>query len=174
LGLGLGILAVIVGQVVALAYHWLHVKKGAFGPATEGVQKSGPPPHDFGRSLVEHLSQPEGFVMLGGYLVGTWMMRWMPPTYYDFEGGIDWGAVALQLLLQDVIQFAMHLGEHKVTIEHAQKRLAQHAASARRRRRPSRDTRRLHEDDDGRRTTHTPTQPNRPQSSHPCPLAPSY
>ena len=63
---------------------------------------------------MEHLSQPEGFVLLGAYLVGTWMMRLMPPSYYSFEGGIDWTAVALQLVLQDGIQFAMHLLEHKI------------------------------------------------------------
>jgi len=96
-----------------LAYHWLHVQRQAFGPVS-GVQRSGPAPHAFWHAMVEHLSQPEGFVMLGLYLAGTWMLRLMPASYYEFEGGIDWRAVAAQLLLQDVIQFAMHLGEHKV------------------------------------------------------------
>jgi lathosterol oxidase len=113
LGLTLGILAVVVGQIFMLGYHWLHVKANAFGTATS-VQKAGPEPHDFWRAALEHLSQPEGFVMLGLYLCGTWMLRLMPASYYSFEGGIDWVAVAAQLLLQDAVQFAMHLGEHKV------------------------------------------------------------
>ena len=100
LGLSLGIGAVIVGQVFLLVYHWLHVKGRCFGPVV-GVQKAGPAPHDFLRAMREHLSQPEGFVMLGGYLCGTWMLRLMPVSYYSFEGGIDWAAVAMQLLLQD-------------------------------------------------------------------------
>lgn len=113
LGLSLGILAVIVGQLIVLAYHWLHVRLQAFGPIAP-VQKSGPEPHDFFPSMLEHLSQPEGFVLLGGYLCGTWMFRLMPPSYYSFAGGVDWAAVATQLLLQDGLQMLMHLGEHKV------------------------------------------------------------
>jgi len=97
----------------ACRYHWLHARRRVFGEA-RAVQKAGPEPHDFWKSALEHLSQPEGFVMLGGYLVGTWMLGWMPASYYRFEGGIDWGAVATQLLVQDAVQFAMHLGEHKI------------------------------------------------------------
>ena len=48
------------------------------------------------------------------YLCGTWMFRLMPPSYYSFAGGVDWAAVATQLLLQDGLQMLMHLGEHKV------------------------------------------------------------
>jgi len=113
LGLSLGILAVIVGQIAVVIYHWLHVRKFAFGPV-EAVQKSGPEPHDFFHSLLEHFSQPEGFVVLGGYLCGTWMFRLMPQSYYSFEGGIVWSQVLQQLLLQDGLQMLMHLGEHKV------------------------------------------------------------
>lgn len=113
LGLCLGILAVIIGQIFTIAYHWLHVKYEVFGPVV-GVQAAGPEPHAFWSSALEHLSQPEGFVMLGGYLAITWMCDLMPASYYRFDGGICWGQVAAQLLIQDAVQFLMHLGEHKV------------------------------------------------------------
>ena len=113
LGLSLGILAVVVGQVFMIGYHWLHVKAKAFGPV-KGVQLDGPAPHEFWEAAMEHLSQPEGFVMLGGYLTLTWMLRLMPDSYYSFEGGVDWAAVAAQLLLQDAVQFFMHWMEHKI------------------------------------------------------------
>ena len=53
--------------------------------------------------------------MLGGYLSGYWMLGLMPTSYYKFTGGIDWVAVAIQLLLQDVVQYLMHFGEHKIS-----------------------------------------------------------
>ena len=96
-----------------IGYHWLHVKAKAFGPV-KGVQLDGPAPHEFWEAATEHLSQPEGFVMLGGYLTLTWMLRLMPDSYYSFEGGVDWAAVAAQLLLQDAVQFFMHWMEHKI------------------------------------------------------------
>ena len=43
------------------------------------------------------------------------MLRLMPRSYYSCEGGIHWGHVAAQLLLQDLIQYLMHLGEHKLS-----------------------------------------------------------
>jgi alternative squalene epoxidase len=64
--------------------------------------------------LTTHLAQPEGFVMLGGYLAATWMFGLMPASYYSFSGGIKWRDVACQLLLQDLIQYLMHFGEHEV------------------------------------------------------------
>lgn len=64
--------------------------------------------------MIEHLSQPEGFVLLGTYLCGTWMFNLMPASYYSFEGSIDWKAVFAQLLLQDAVQCCMHFGEHKI------------------------------------------------------------
>lgn len=113
LGLSLGISAVIVGQVATIMYHWLHVS-GSFGPL-KPVQKGSPINYHFWQETFGHLSQPEGFVMLGGYLTGYWMLNLMPNSYYSFQGGVDWVAVGLQLLCQDVIQFAMHYGEHKVS-----------------------------------------------------------
>mmetsp|Transcript_12345 Transcript_12345/g.28915 ORF Transcript_12345/g.28915 Transcript_12345/m.28915 type:complete len:329 (-) Transcript_12345:157-1143(-) len=114
LGLSLGILAVVVGQFFTLTYHWCHIR-GLFTGELVPIQKKGPEKHSFWMATAEHLSQPEGFVMLGGYLSGYWMLGLMPTSYYKFTGGIDWVAVAIQLLLQDVVQYLMHFGEHKIS-----------------------------------------------------------
>jgi len=112
LGLTLGILAVAVGQVFVIAYHALRRYK-CLGVTTKVQSKDRP--YDFQEGLVTHLSQPEGFVLIGGYLIGTWMLGWMPASYYSFAGGINWTHVVLQLLLQDAVQCGMHLAEHKVS-----------------------------------------------------------
>ena len=41
------------------------------------------------------------------------MLRVMPDSYYNFEGGIQWGRVFLQLLITDAAQYGMHLVEHQ-------------------------------------------------------------
>ena len=114
LGLGLGLLTVAVGMAFTIGYHALHLS-GAFG-APQPVEKGGAREYAFWAGVRSHLSQPEGFVMLGGYLVGTWMLGLMPSSYYAHDaGGINWWHVAAQLLLQDGIQAGMHLAEHKVS-----------------------------------------------------------
>jgi len=113
LGLSLGISAVAVGQIFALLYHILRVK-GYLG-ALIPIQRKGAPTYPLASELLSHLAQPEGFAMLGCYLSGTWMMGWMPASYYSFEGGVQWELVALQLLCQDGIQYLMHRIEHKAS-----------------------------------------------------------
>ena len=112
LGLMLGILAVIVGQLFTLLYFAAR-RTGIFG-SLKAIQKEGARPYELSEGLFTHLLQPEGFVMMGGYLAGTWMFGLMPQSYYSFKGGINWTHVALQLLLQDLIQYLMHIAEHKV------------------------------------------------------------
>ena len=64
------------------------------------------------------MSQLEGFVLLGAYLTGTWMLGLMPASYYTFDhsdgvhGSIQWPLVAASLILQDAFQYAMHRLEH--------------------------------------------------------------
>jgi len=112
LGLILGLLAVAVGQFFTVIYHalrcssWLGARTRIQTQARE---------YSFSEGLKTHLSQPEGFVLLGGYLIFTWMLGWMPASYYSFAGGISWKHVAAQLLLQDFIQCLMHFGEHKIS-----------------------------------------------------------
>uniref|UniRef100_A0A7S0MFF9 Uncharacterized protein n=1 Tax=Cryptomonas curvata TaxID=233186 RepID=A0A7S0MFF9_9CRYP len=43
----------------------------------------------FWNGVLSHLSQPEGFILLGGYLSGTWMFNLMPKSYYSWDGGVN-------------------------------------------------------------------------------------
>lgn len=112
LGLSLGLLAVAIGQIFTLVYFsiWKHGLLGSLYP----IQRVGAPEYKFWESMKEHLSQPEGFLMLGGYLTLSWMLGLMPETYYSFSGGINWVHVFAQLLIQDCIQFIMHYLEHVI------------------------------------------------------------
>jgi alternative squalene epoxidase len=103
---------VAVGHVFTLIYFSIW-RQGYLGKLIP-IQQIGAPPYHFWESLKEHLSQPEGFLMLGSYLSLSWMLGLMPSTYYSFSGGINWIHVLLQLLIQDAIQFLMHYGEHKI------------------------------------------------------------
>mmetsp|Transcript_93557 Transcript_93557/g.195037 ORF Transcript_93557/g.195037 Transcript_93557/m.195037 type:complete len:334 (-) Transcript_93557:156-1157(-) len=111
LGLTLGIMAVAVGQVFMLFYHYL--RRSAKLGKTSRIQKE-VRAYDWREGLASHLFQPEGFALIGGYLSGTWMLGWMPASYYSFSGGICWWHVAAQILLQDFFQYLMHFAEHKV------------------------------------------------------------
>lgn len=110
-GLSLGLLAVAVGQVFVLIYFYLF-REGYLCPM-KVIQKEGVPKYQWNEGVATHLAQPEGFVLLGSYLIGTWMFGLMPSTYYSFTGGINITHVFAQLLLQDFIQFLMHIMEHK-------------------------------------------------------------
>jgi hypothetical protein len=76
LGLTLGILAVIVGQIFTIIYLYLR-RIGVLG-APVAVQREGARQYEFSEGLRTHLGEPEGFLMLGGYLIGTWMLKIMP------------------------------------------------------------------------------------------------
>jgi len=110
-GLTLGIIAVIVGQIFTLVYFSL--RKFQHLGQTKDVQKEGARPYDYVEGLRTHLGQPEGFVMLGGYLIGTWMTGLMPSSYYSFAGGINWYQVFLQLFIQDIFMYISHRLEHE-------------------------------------------------------------
>jgi sterol desaturase/sphingolipid hydroxylase (fatty acid hydroxylase superfamily) len=110
LGLSLGLSAVVVGHIFVLAY-FIARRAGALGALTS-IQKDGARPYALAEGLTTHLAQPEGFVMLGSYLTGTWMLGLMPASYYSFHGGINWPHVLAQLLIQDALQYVMHGAEH--------------------------------------------------------------
>ena len=117
LGLSLGILAVAMGQVFVWIFFYLY-KFGYFGKGGAepiSVQSKGSREYNFWEGLRTHVAQPEGFGLLAGYLTLTWMMHWMPASYYSFEGGIQYQQVALCLVLQDGIQYIMHRLEHDVS-----------------------------------------------------------
>ena len=113
LGLTLGLLAVAVGQVFVIIYFSLR-RAGNLGNMT-AIQKEGPRPYQLMEGIKTHLAQPEGFVMLGGYLIVYWMMDWMPSSYYSFSNGINWVHVFAQLLIVDFLQFLAHIMEHNIS-----------------------------------------------------------
>jgi len=99
LGLVLGITSVAVGQTVTVIYY----------TTKREIQLN---------EIFGHLIQPEGFLLLIGYLTITWNCGWIPSSYYSFEGNIQWIHVAELLLLQDFIQYGMHMIEHKYSKYH--------------------------------------------------------
>lgn len=103
-GLFLGIGSVFIGQLVTLIYflNWNHVKK---------IQDT--PKYNKRYALVSHLLQPEGFLLLSIYLYVTWYYQLLPPSYYTYDGGIQWSSVFSQLLCQDFLQYVVHRIEHK-------------------------------------------------------------
>lgn len=111
LGLVLGIIAVVVGQISVISFFYLY-KFGYLSshPGEEPtlVQRSRTSaPYDFKDAAAAHVFQPEGFVLLGIYLAATWMFHLMPNSYYSFEGSIQWRETFLCLFLQDGFQFTM-------------------------------------------------------------------
>jgi len=136
LGLSLGLAAVVVGQIFMLLY-FVYVaipmgkrtdvagRKKHDNKMTSGnndmsvglfvaIQKEGARSYVLSEGLTTHLTQPEGFVILGSYLIGTWMFGLMPASYYSFAGGINWLHVFLQLMCQEGCQYAMHMIEHTI------------------------------------------------------------
>lgn len=120
LGLILGILAVFIGHVFLVPIFYIY-RQGYLSSdgktKPQSIQSSGARNYHFGEGLQTHLSQPEGFVLLGLYLSFTWMFNLMPQSYYSFEGTIQWDRVFLCLAAQDGLQYAMHRLEHRVSPE---------------------------------------------------------
>ncbi|KAJ8608982.1 hypothetical protein CTAYLR_008970 [Chrysophaeum taylorii] len=115
LGLLLGLFAVAWGHVFVVAYQYARWRGSrVFGPLVK-VQPNEERTYEFSEGVATHLFQPEGFVVLGLYLSATWLCGWMPRSYYRFDGGIEWAKVAMCLLVQDALQFAMHRLEHSVS-----------------------------------------------------------
>lgn len=112
-GLSLGLLTVVVGQIFVCLY--IIGRRSQVLGSLVSIQKVGPRPYDIMEGLKSHFFQPEGFLLLGGYLSITWMCGLMPPSYYSFAGGVNWLHVALQLIITDGVQYAMHYAEHKAS-----------------------------------------------------------
>ncbi|KAK3263510.1 hypothetical protein CYMTET_27685 [Cymbomonas tetramitiformis] len=108
-GLSLGILSVIVGQALVMLYFFLWRNYCKPTP----IQQAGAVPYSFAEAVRTHLAEPGGFLLMGGYLCGTWMFNLMPRSYYSFQGGIEWQHVLTQLMVTDFVQYLMHYLEHK-------------------------------------------------------------
>ena len=75
LGLCLGLLAVAVGQVFVLCYQYLRWKGSKCTGKLVSVQPNEYRIYDYCEAAQEHLSQPEGFALIGCYLALTWMLH---------------------------------------------------------------------------------------------------
>jgi len=116
LGLILGICAVVVGHMFLLPIFYLY-RQGTLtgGIKPTSIQTKGERKYEFLEGLKTHLTQPEGFVLLSIYLTSTWMMGYMPASYYSFDGAIQWSRVFICLVTQDFVQYMMHRLEHCVS-----------------------------------------------------------
>ena len=115
LGLCLGLASVTAGQLTVLAYQRLRFSRPSAEMDKLLIQPKKHVPYEYWEGAVTHLSQPEGVLLLVGYLTATWQLGLMQTSYYSFEGGVSWGMVAAQLLLTDAFQTGMHLVEHQIT-----------------------------------------------------------
>jgi len=111
-GLIFGLSSVAIGQFFTLLYFYLLKKKYILNNVVF-IQKKNLNNYIYYNELIIHLSNPEGFIMIGVYLIFTWMYKIMPLSYYSFTGGIIWKDVLLQLVIQDSLQFIMHIIQHK-------------------------------------------------------------
>jgi sterol desaturase/sphingolipid hydroxylase (fatty acid hydroxylase superfamily) len=110
LGLILGISTVMIGHFFSLLYFYIF--KNIYNPIS--IQKIGAPKYVFKNALINHLYQYEGFIIISFYLIITWMLKILPLSYYSFNGGIIWIDVISLLLLQDFIQYLIHILEHRL------------------------------------------------------------
>jgi len=108
IGLTLGILAALAGQILVIVYHYARLR----WCCTRRVQLA-PRPYDFWEGVQSHLANPGGIVMMVIYLCASWMFDVMPCSYYSFEGGVRWWMVAAQTCSQDLLMFLLHYFEHK-------------------------------------------------------------
>ena len=111
----LGLLAVAVGQIFELVYHYARWRGTSVFGLLVKIQPNEIRTYDYASGAASHLAQPEGFGLIGGYLSVTWLLRLMPHSYYSFEGGIDWLKVFLCLLSVDGFQYCTHRLEHKLS-----------------------------------------------------------
>jgi sterol desaturase/sphingolipid hydroxylase (fatty acid hydroxylase superfamily) len=115
-GLSLGLLAVALVQIFVTIPYYYCLRTGIWKrPLIQKQSKDSQKSKPFWEGLKEHLSQPEGFILLGGYLSGTWMFNLMPASYYSFDGGVSAIHVVAQLLIVDFFQTVMHKVEHKIS-----------------------------------------------------------
>jgi hypothetical protein len=129
LGLCLGLASVVVSQIFTVLYHWYRFsvnrlnRQDGSGDLVEKefwltvdplpIQKGRTHGYQWQEGLITHAVQVEGFVLLGGYLAVTWIFGWMPDSYYKLDGKINWWHVGLQLLIQDAVQYLLHVFEHR-------------------------------------------------------------
>jgi sterol desaturase/sphingolipid hydroxylase (fatty acid hydroxylase superfamily) len=107
-GLLFGFACVGVGQVVVLLYYCLR----RFVLKSPTIQLRSPPDATLAADLYEHVTHPESFLMVFGYLSFVWMFGLLPRAYYDFDAPLVWWHVPAQFVVVDVFTTLSHLVEH--------------------------------------------------------------
>lgn len=99
IGLFYGLSSVFLGQIITVSFLYSNRKSSSS--------------YDFFSAIWSHFSQIEGLLMLSLYLSVSWYGKWLPSSYYLLENQtIQWKQVAMQLIVQDAGQYAMHRLEH--------------------------------------------------------------
>jgi sterol desaturase/sphingolipid hydroxylase (fatty acid hydroxylase superfamily) len=111
-GLYYGLISIIMGQIVVIAYHYWHIHYSGCKKVQMSVIDTR---KTFWGDCMVHVIQPEGFILLGGYLTGTWMLNLMPASYYTWKGGVNILKVLMQLCITDFLQATLHVAEHKMS-----------------------------------------------------------
>merc|ERR1711991_652820 len=108
-GLLFGLGSVLVGQVVVLAYYFV---RRAILKDHEYIQLKPPPQTTLAADLLAHLTRPEPFALVFGYLSFVWLFDLLPESYYDLSGPVQWRLVALQFVVVDYFTYLAHRLEH--------------------------------------------------------------
>jgi sterol desaturase/sphingolipid hydroxylase (fatty acid hydroxylase superfamily) len=160
----LGLISVGISQLVIILFHAMRVKYAGVDSDSNGnangdddvddnkrnsssnnnkytiIQPNTFKPYNLPLSIQSHLSQPEGFMLLGSYLTLYWLSNTMPSVYYSFPvaaaaaaaAGVDpspstlspstlaalaalatsLAKVTINLAITDLLQYTAHRIEH--------------------------------------------------------------
>lgn len=108
-GLLLGFIFVLIGQIIVLIYYWF---RRSFLHSRNFIQVTQPPSTTLYSDLKSHITAPESFLLVFGYLSFVWIFKLLPSSYYDLNGNIVWFHVFLQFITVDALIYGMHRVEH--------------------------------------------------------------
>jgi len=108
-GLLWGLFLTGVGQVAIVIYHWTRHFLGWF--PSELHQPNRPPSKEqsFLMQAIGHFAKPSAFALMGAYLSVTYLLGYMPDSYYDLDAKVNWMHVVAQLAIADLITIVNHL-----------------------------------------------------------------
>ncbi len=109
-GLFLGLFSVAVGQVVIVLYYY--VRRELLQSSNYIQVKQQEPKTSLWTDLAHHVSAPESFLLVFGYLSFVWMFQLLPASYYDLSGPVSLWQLLLQFLVVDFFTYLMHRIEH--------------------------------------------------------------
>ncbi|KAH9255441.1 hypothetical protein BASA81_006560 [Batrachochytrium salamandrivorans] len=102
-----------IGQIGVLSFHYFRRELGWWRPNRRLQPRK---PYDSSESFLSqtyrHVAKPSSLVMIGLYLVLTWVLKLMPASYYNETDSVDWFHVVMQLAVVDVFTYINHRAEH--------------------------------------------------------------